>query len=129
MSKALNINEYELAADVCRESFFEFVKEFWTEIIPETPVWNWHIPYLCNQMQKIAERVFQGLPKRYDLLVNIPPGTTKSTIISVMFPAWVLTRMPTARIIVATHTDKLGLDLSRKSRDLVKSERYQMLQR
>lgn len=41
-------------ADECRKSFFYFVKTFWDVIIPETPVFNWHIPYLCEELQELS---------------------------------------------------------------------------
>lgn len=118
-------DEYNVLASVTRESFFIFVQEFWDVLIPEEPVWNWHIKELCDELQSLAERVFRGEDKAYDLIVNIPPGTTKSTIVSIMFPAWVWVRMPTARFICGSYADDLALDLSRKSRDVVQSERYQ----
>ena len=40
-------------SDECRKSFFYFVKTFWDVIIPETPVFNWHIEYLCEELQVI----------------------------------------------------------------------------
>ena len=120
----LQVDEYSLIASICRDSFYEFVKEFWSVLIPEKPVWNWHIEYLCNELQQAAERVFKGLPKKHDIVVNIPPGTTKSTIMSVMYPAWLWTRMPSIRFIGASHAEKLALDLSMKCRDIIKSDKY-----
>lgn len=119
------VSETQLVRSICKDCFFEFVKEFWSTVIQEEPIWNWHIEYLCGKIQQRAERVFAGLPKEQDLIVNVPPGTTKSTIFSVLFPAWAMTRMPHARILVSTHTDNLGMDLSRRSRDVIKSEKYQ----
>ena len=120
----VNVSEWSLIASICRESFFEFVKEFWDIIIPEKPSWNWHIEFLCNELQNLAERIFLHLPKLHDLVVNIPPGTTKSTIISVMFPAWCWTRMLSFRFIGASHSEQLALDLSMKSRDIVLCDKY-----
>jgi len=77
-----------LEAQICRESFYEFVKRMWFEVVPEIPVWNWHIKYLCDELQTVAENQFEGHRREYDLIINIPPGTTKSTICSVMFPMW-----------------------------------------
>lgn len=122
---ASDLDYYDLIGSICRDNFFEFVKEFWEVISPEKPIWNWHIPYLCDELQQMAEMVFRGEKKEYDLIVNIPPGTTKSSICSVLFPAWVWTKMPTARSICASYTDALAMDLSRKSRDVVQSEKYQ----
>jgi len=117
-------NENDLIASICRESFYEFVKEFWGEVIPEKPHWNWHIEYLCDELQIMAERVFKGIHSPYDLIVNISPGSTKSTIASVMFPPWAWTRMPSARCICGSYAYQLAMDLSRKSRDIVQCEKY-----
>ena len=120
-----SVQETSLIRSITKDDFLEFVKEFWHTVIPEKPVWNWHIKYLCSVLQRMAERVFNGEAKLYDLAVNVPPGTSKSTIFSIMFPAWVWTRMPTARILGASFSHDLAIDLSRKCRDLVKSELYQ----
>lgn len=120
-------SEVDIAQSICRESFYEFVKEFWDVIISDPPVWNWHIEYLCGELQKVAENLFQRKPKLYDLVINIPPGTTKSTIISVMYPIWVWTRAPWVRSICASFAQSLSLDLSRKSRDIVQSQKFQLL--
>ena len=67
-----------------KASFFSYVQYFWDVIIAEDPVWNWHIPYLCAELEKAVRRLFKGKKKKYDLIINIPQGTTKSTLISVM---------------------------------------------
>ena len=118
------IDEYTVVGSICRSSFYRFVVEFFEAFLSEPFIDNWHIPYLCGVLQKAAERVFLRQPKIGDIVVNIPPGTTKSTICSVMFPAWVWTRMPEAQFITASYTDGVGLDLALKSRDLIWSEKY-----
>lgn len=122
----INVQEHQLVASICRDSFYAFVQEFWDILIPQKPVWNWHIEYLCNELQQMAERIFRDEDKKYDLVVNVPPGTTKSTIMSVMFPAWLWTRMPSCRYIGASHAEKLALDLSMKCRDIIKSDKYRL---
>lgn len=125
MKKKLTFSKEDLLSSVCRESFFQFLKTFWEVVVPEKPVWNWHIEFLCNEIQVVAERIFQNKPREYDLIINVPPGTTKSTICSVMFPAWAWTRMPSFRSICGSYAHPLALDLSRKSRDIIKSDLYQ----
>lgn len=120
----LRVTEDGLLASIVRESFFEFVKEFWDVIIEERPVWNWHIEYLCGELQQVAERVFRGEPKEYDLIINISPGSSKSTIVSQMFPAWCWTRFPQARFLCGSYAYPIALKDSLKSRDIVQSERY-----
>lgn len=119
--------EDKLIASICRESFYEFTKEFWDVVINDPIVDNWHIKYLCDELQLVAEQVFLRKPKLHDIVINIPPGTTKSTIVSQMFPAWIWTRMPAARIIGASYTIIIALDLSRKNKDIISSEKYKRL--
>lgn len=118
------VSEDALAASICRESFADFVREFWGTIVPEKLHWNWHLDLLCEEMQRLAEDVFAGNPRKYDLVVNISPGTSKSTIMSVMFPAWCWTRMPSFRFIGASYSFPLAMDLSQKCRDVVNSDKY-----
>ena len=68
--------------------------------------------------------VFEGLEKEYDLIVNVSPGSTKSTIASIMYPPWIWTIMPSARFIGGSYAKDLSMDLSRRSRDIVKSDKY-----
>jgi len=117
-------SEDDLIQSICRESFYEFVKEFWDTIIPDDPVWNWHIEFICNELQKTAERVFAGLPKKHDVIINVPPGSTKSTICSVMFPAWVWTIKPKYKIICGSYTFFLAMELSRRTREVINSDKY-----
>lgn len=137
------INASKAVAELCRRSLFEFVQEFWDVIIPEDPVWNWHIKYICDEVQTAIMRVvrlpekpaiFEGVrftqpakkreQKLYDLLVNVPPGSLKSTIITVMAPAWVWTIDQTLRIISASYSGDLSQDHAVRSRDIIQSPKY-----
>lgn len=121
-------SEDELTRELCKESFYDFLQEFWGEIVQEEPVWNWHIKALCDEFQRIAQRVFDNLPLDADTTVNISPGSTKTLIASIMFPAWVWTRMPHAVIISASYAlEGIADDASSKSRDVIQSEKYQRL--
>ena len=121
----MQLDYYSLLASVCRDSYYEFVKHFWHTICKDPPVFNWHIKYLCDEIQESMERIFRREQNPHDLLVNIAPGTTKSTLFSVMLTPWAWTRMPHLRMIGASYTDALALDLSGKSRQIVESPLYQ----
>ena len=114
-------------AQLCRVSFADFVKQFWHTIITEPLVWNWHMEFLCSELQASAERVFAGEACPYDLIVNIPPGTSKSTIASVMYRAWIWARMPHAQFIATSHNSDLAMDLSAKARKVIRSPKYMRL--
>ena len=121
----MQLNYYELLSQTCRDSYYAFVRNFWHTIIKDPPVFNWHIKYLCDVIQEAVERVIAGEECPYDILTNISPGTTKSTLFSVMLAPWVWTKAPHLRIIGASYTDALALDLSGKSRQILESPLYQ----
>jgi predicted phage terminase large subunit-like protein len=121
---AVTVNEAALVRAICYKRFYHFVQEFWGVVIVEQPIWNWHIEYLCDMFQEDAERVFRGEPKLYDTVVNIPPGTTKSTVLSIMAPAWIHARRPDMRVLAASHTQQLTFELGRKCRIIEESELY-----
>jgi len=118
------INPTKVTAELCKRSFYFFVKSFWDIIIPEPMVDNWHIEYLCNELQEIAERVSKRQAKEYDLIINIPPGTSKSTIGTVMLPAWCWLIDPTIRSLTASYSASLSTDHSLKSRDIIRSDKF-----
>lgn len=122
----MKLNQNKARAELCKRDFFYFVKEFWDVIIPEAPLYNWHIPYLCNELQKMIELVVERKPKEYDLIINIPPGTTKSTIATVMFPAWCWIKDPTLRALTASYSSSLSTDHALKSRDIIRSDKYKL---
>lgn len=116
-------------AERARRSLYHFVQEFWSEIIPEDPVWNWHIEFLCDQIQQEFYRAMKlpgkpRQPKLHDTIINIPPGTSKSTIVTVMAPAWAWTNDPTLRILTASYSGDLATDHAVKSRDIIQSAKY-----
>lgn len=82
------LHEDQIKAEKCRRSFYYFVQQFIGELIPGDVILNWHIKFLCDILERYAFRIIARLPAESDLIINIPPGTTKSTIISQMFPAW-----------------------------------------
>lgn len=67
----------------CQESFYEFVKRCWHILEPKARfIDNWHIKFICDHLQAVTD----GKINR--LLINVPPGSMKSLLVSVMWPAW-----------------------------------------
>lgn len=122
--KAFVIDKVAIRRSCCRESYFKFCKTFWHVIVPENPVWNWHIRIMAEAVQKILEPVFLFQPKEYDLIINVPPGSTKSTICSIMAQPWCWTRMPSLRFLGGSFDANLSLDFGNKARRLVKDDLY-----
>ena len=121
------LNPDAVKAERCRRSFYYFLQEFWDCVSADEFKTNWHIPYLCSELTELAERVAEGLPKEHDLIINIPPGTTKSTICSIIFPVWCWLKWPWMRFIVASYSGALSLEHAEYSRDLIRSDKFKSL--
>jgi predicted phage terminase large subunit-like protein len=79
---------------------------------------NWHI-------DAIIYALIQGYEgKMPRLIINLPPRHLKSFIISVVWPAFILGRDPTAKIICVSYSDELGKTLARDFRRIIESEWY-----
>lgn len=104
----------------CEASFAEFVKQAWHVIEPGVNLkWGWAMDAICQHL----EAVTAGHIKR--LLMNVPPGTSKSTLVGVMWPAWEWTQNPSLRYISTSHKADLATRDNMKCRRLIQSEWYQ----
>lgn len=124
---AISLNRDAILAELCKRSFYRFVQEFWDTVVTEKPHWNWHIDYLCTELQTVGERVIARLPKEHDLIINVPPGTSKSTVCSIMFPVWMWTRDKSIKTITASYAAALSLEQSVKSRRIIESDKFKKL--
>ncbi len=116
-----------LQSEYCRRNFHYFLRTFWNVINTEPYQDNWHIKYLCEELQSIGFRVAKRLPKEHDLVINVPPGSSKSTIATIMFPAWLWTIDASIRGLTASYSGTLAVEHSVKSRDIIKSETFSNL--
>lgn len=110
-----------------KESFYEFIKSFWNVICTDQYVDNWHIKYLADELQKGAKYVFDKDDVPYKLIINISPGTSKSSIILYLFPVWCWVNDPTARFITTSHSNSLSIKAGVKSRDILQSDKFKRL--
>jgi predicted phage terminase large subunit-like protein len=121
---AVLLNADKAAAELCKRKLSFFVREFWDIIIEEDLEWAPHMDVLCDEIQAVYERVIARQPKLYDLIINIPPGTSKSTIVTIMAPIWSWTRDASLRHITASYSETLSTEHAVKSRDIVRCARF-----
>lgn len=104
---------------------FEDFMLYWI-IATRSPIkWGWHISYLCDVMQLVAERDEEH---RF-LNINIPPRFLKSTILSQLWQAWMIGVDDTARssvFSISSSATLAGRD-SRRTLDTVRSEWFKAL--
>ena len=76
---------------------------------------NWHIQAIAYRLERCA----RGEIKR--LIITLPPRHLKSIAVSVAFPAWLLGRDPTTRIIAASYAQDLAEQFHRDTRRVMGS--------
>src|SRR3990167_2843215 len=101
-----------LAIQKARVNFYSFVKLFAPLVLPENFIEGRHIELIADKLQSIEE----GKIKR--LQVFISPGSMKSKLCSVLYPAWVLGRHPNWPMLQISHSATLAETFGREVRDL-----------
>lgn len=108
--------------------FYNFFKYFWTQVEVSEYEDNWHIELVCDELQKRFELYKENVTTKallQDLIFNLPPGCSKSLMVSVFFPAWCWLIRPSTKIITYSYSYKVAEELSGKSLRLLMSEEYQ----
>lgn len=121
-------------AEKCRRSLAEFIRRGWHVLEPTTPlIWNWHIEAIAWHCQAALEdwKAKQAAPSSVqriqNLVINVPPGTAKSRIVSVFTPAWMWLRCPEWRAIFLSANPRVALRDSIYCRDVIESDWYREL--
>lgn len=100
-----------------RESFRWFVEAAWSQVEPRRFIPGRHIDALCDFLQDYYDHGGGS-----DAVVNIPPGTGKSLICAVLWPAWIwVARNPGHRTICTSYADNTSRRDAIRCRNLVES--------
>src|SRR5262245_5514463 len=102
----------------------EFVRYFWSVVEPETKlVEGWLLEAICQHLEAIT------FGKITRLLVNVPPGSMKSLMVNVFWPAWEWGAMNLShhRFVSFSYSSGLTERDNLKFKKLVSSERFKQL--
>lgn len=111
-----------------KRSFYEFFKVAFCQLHPGKDLDdNWHIRYLCDILQTETERIIARQPRTKDIIINIPPRSLKSYLVSVIWPVWSWTKDPSMKFATISYADDIALILSRLSKNLILSVWFQRL--
>jgi predicted phage terminase large subunit-like protein len=132
---------------VDRNGLLEFVRHFWSIVEPGDFRENWHIEHDCQALEAIS-REYRcaecGASAALDVgwrrecvcgarawrrvhpttVINQPPGTMKSLLVNVFWPAWVWTFEPEHRWMFVSHGDGIVLRDAEKALRILKSPLY-----
>lgn len=122
----LKLDPNKALATLCERRFYRFFIEMWETIEATELELNWHIEYICDELQAVYETWERG-ESQPDVLINVPPGSSKSTIVTQLFPAWLWVKNPSIRIISSSYAGDLSISHAVKTRDCLKSEKFNLL--
>lgn len=111
-----------LEAALCRQNIADFTRKVFKTVSPEVSyIHNWHIDCIAEHLHAVHD----GDLRR--LIINMPPRSLKSMLVSVSFPAWLLGKDPTKRIIAASYSQILSLKHSLDTRLVIESGWYKRM--
>jgi predicted phage terminase large subunit-like protein len=115
----VTFEEYK-ARQLAESSLHEFAKQAWPNIEGDEPyVDGWHIQTICEHLEAVTRREIRNL------MIHVPPRSMKSSLVSVIWPAWVWINKPEEQFLYASYAASLSLRDSRKCRRLISSDWYQ----
>ena len=123
----MQLTETDLIAierEYCTRSLGNFAKRAWHILEPATDLkWGWAIEAICDHLEAVTRGDI------YRLLMNVPPGTMKSLLTSVIWPAWEWgpKGMQSMRYLGTAHKQDLAVRDSTKCRRLIQSDWFQRL--
>lgn len=109
---------------LCAASLATFARFAWPVLEPATDLkWGWALDAICQHL----EAVTNGHLTR--LLMNVPPGSMKSLLTGVIWPAWEWgpRNLPHHRFLGTAHKQDLAVRDNLKCRRLIRSGWYQRL--
>lgn len=112
----------EMQRNVAKESLSDYLQMAWMAADSETYQHNWHMEAICEHLEAVADEQINRL------LINVPPGTSKSSAACVFFPSWLWgpKGKPDWKFISASFSQENAIRDNRKTRSLINSEFYQM---
>jgi predicted phage terminase large subunit-like protein len=113
---------HDVLAATLRNDFQAFAERAFATLNPsETFLDNWSLQAIAHPLNRCAKREIRRL------IILVPPRSLKSHMASVAFPAYLLGRDPSAKIIAASYSNDLATKFSNDTRSIIKSDWYREL--
>jgi len=115
-------NELTSRQQVYRDNLSYFTRYVFRTVDPSSEyLHNWHIDAMSEYLEACKNKEIKRL------IINVPPRMMKSISVNIAFPAFLLGHDPATKIISASFAHELAIDLSIKTRSVVKSNWYKEL--
>lgn len=112
--------KYQLSVLKAELSLYEFFKQAWPIIEGRNTFYdNWHIQAIAEHLEAAFKRQVKNL------IINVPPRTGKTSLISIAFPAWAWIHTPEEKFLYTSYSHSLSKEHSLKCKNLILSNWYQ----
>ena len=95
------------------------MREAWQIVEPDPYIDNWHMEAICQHLEAVTRGEIS------ELVINTPPGCSKSLIVCVFWPAWEWTVRPEIRWLFTSHSQRLATRDSVRCRRVIQHPWYQ----
>lgn len=108
--------------------YYKFFRWAWPILSQEEFIPNWHIKKIARRLQKIGMSIVnREKPDYLTNLFSVPPGSTKSTLISQCWLVWMWCLDPSIKMMNVSYSAGASLKNSQMAKILFKSEEFQGL--
>lgn len=107
--------------DTLPKSLKLYVRRAWHIVEPSRPlVWHWGLDAICEHLEAVTAGQIEKL------IINVPPGMLKSTIVAVLWPTWEWTFRAWLKWLFATYSSGLTFRDAGYRKKIMMSPWYQM---
>lgn len=103
------------------DSLIWFIEYFFEKELHKQFTSNWHYKLITKELEELRDWVTKKL------IINVPPRTGKTELITKMFPAWLLWQQPEHKFIVSGYSSTLTKNFSSQARDYYQSNTYKTI--
>src|SRR5262245_17659195 len=103
LERAIDLALTQLEAERLRRDLRRFVYDAWSIVEPKRYVSNWHIDAVCDHLAYVTFGDIRNL------IINQPPRTTKSLMVSVLWPVWQWLIDPKTQFLCASYAQDLAI--------------------
>jgi len=111
----------------CFNSFYTFFLTFWDcmsgEKFQDAP----HIKYICDTLQYWGMKVVRRERLMKTICISVPPGSSKSTIVTIAFTNWLWLHAPNLSTANISYSATLSQQHSYKARAITDSKKWHVL--
>lgn len=105
----------------CEASLLDFTRFFFRIRQGMPMIVNWHHHFVAEELQAVLDG------KTENLVLNMPPGSTKTELASINLMAYGIARNPDSRFLHLSSGDDLVLLNSQTAKDIVVSDEFQQM--